>query len=197
MESLEKQMNFLLEVDKLKSIYRQSFIASDNYRHENSAEHSWHVALASQVLFEYAGKDVDICRVMKMLLIHDIVEIEVGDTFAFADEPAIALQAEKEQQALDRLFGLLPNSQRNEMITLWQEFELGESADAKFSKCMDRIVPFLQNMANGGKSWIQHGIKKSQVLKRNQPLEHISPSLWRFICQQIEEAVSKGWLQDL
>lgn len=196
MLDLTQQLSFLIEVDKLKSVYRKALVKSDNNRFENSAEHSWHVSLAANLLAPYAEQPVDIQRVTMMLLLHDIVEIDAGDTFAFDENAVLAQQAAIEQKAAERLFGLLPAHQRNTYIALFNEFELAETADAKFAKAMDRILPLIQNMQNQGGSWAQHDVSKQQVINRNKHLAEIAPKLWVYVLEQIELATQKGWLTD-
>lgn len=196
MEELQKQLDFIIELDRLKGVYRQALLKSDKNRFENSAEHSWHISLASQILHEYAVEKVNISRVTSMLLIHDIVEIDAGDMFAFSDEKSLAEQEDKEIAAAVRIFGLLPEHQFQTFKALWIEFEQAETVDARFAKAMDRILPLLQNMRNEGGSWARHNVKKSQVIKRNQFLEGLAPDLWTFVCKQIDIAVQNGWLQD-
>lgn len=192
-ETLKQQIEFINELDKLKSVYRQTMVKSENSRQENSAEHSWHIAMMATLLSEYVSEPVNIHRVVTMLLIHDIVEIDAGDTFVF-DAEQVADQEEKEIQAANRLFGLLPESQRDHLIGLWQEFEALESHDARFAKAMDCMLPLLQNMDNNGGSWAKHVVSRAQVLKRNQYLENLAPELWNYALEQIDLAVEKGWL---
>jgi putative hydrolase of HD superfamily len=196
MEALNKQLDFIIELDKLKGVYRQALVKSDKNRFENSAEHSWHISLTAQILQEYAEEKVNVSRVMSMLLIHDIVEIDAGDMFAFSDKKALAEQKDKEIKAATRLFGLLPEKQFQAFNDLWLEFERAETIDARFAKAMDSVLPLLQNMRNEGGSWVNHKVKKSQVMKRNNFLEGLAPQLWLYVCQQIDIAVAKGWLQD-
>ncbi|WP_028117386.1 HD domain-containing protein [Ferrimonas senticii] len=192
--SLTLPLEFLLEIDKLKAVYRQTTVACDNNRFENSAEHSWHIALLAQVLAPYAEQPIDVSRVTLMLLLHDLVEIDAGDTFAFDTQVDMAAQSQHELQAAQRLFGLLPAKQAQAWTALWQEFEQAQSADAQFAKAMDRVLPLIQNMHNQGGSWARHRVSRSQVLARNRYLEYSAPKLWQFACEQIELAVSKGWL---
>ncbi len=194
MADLDQQLNFLIEIDRLKSVYRQNLVKSDNNRNENSAEHSWHISMVAHTLHQYAAEPVDISRVIHMLLIHDIVEIDAGDTFAFADAGQQEAQENKEIAAATRLFGLLPNQQFLATKSLWLEFEEAKTADARFAKAMDRLLPLLQNMANDGGSWVKHGVSKSQVIKRNQFLEGLAPELWAYALGQIQLAVENGWL---
>jgi putative hydrolase of HD superfamily len=196
MEALNKQLDFVMELDRLKSVYRQALVKSDDNRFENSAEHSWHITLTAQILHQYAVEKVDIARVISMLLIHDIVEIDAGDMFAFSDQKDLAEQEEKEIVAATRIFGLLPDKQFQHYKQLWLEFENAETIDAKFAKAMDRVLPLLQNMRNDGGSWARHNIAKSQVINRNKYLEGLAPKLWLYACEQIDIAVEKGWLRN-
>lgn len=193
---LEQQLDFIYELDKLKAIKRQALLKADNNRQENSAEHSWHIALTGLVLKDYAEGDIDIVRVVTMLLIHDIVEIDAGDTFAFADEQDLDAQEEKEIAAAKRIFGLLPEEQYQHYNQLWLEFEAAQTADAKFAKSIDRILPLIQNVRNEGGSWKKHSVAKSKVLKRNEYLQTAAPRLWQYAVEQIDQATQKGWLQD-
>ncbi|WP_372880363.1 HD family hydrolase [Psychromonas sp.] len=194
MKELKQQLNFIMELDRLKAVYRKTMVQSDDNRQENSAEHSWHISMVATVFHQYAQEPVNINRVVSMLLIHDIVEIDVGDTFAFAAQQDLDAQEEKELRAANRLFGLLPETQFQLFQTLWLEFEQAESADARFAKAMDCILPLIQNMANQGGSWAKHEVKKHQVLKRNQYLQDLAPKLWSYACSEIDLAVEKGWL---
>lgn len=196
MQDLNQQLDFIIELDKLKGVYRQALVKSDSNRFENSAEHSWHIALTAHILHAYAEENVDISRVMSMLLIHDIVEIDAGDMFAFSDQPSLLEQENKELAAAARLFGLLPEKQFHAFQQLWLEFENAETVDARFAKAMDRLLPLLQNMRNEGGSWSRNNVAKSQVIKRNQYLLGLAPQLWLYVCQQIDIAVGKGWLRD-
>lgn len=196
MSTLKQQLDFILELDKLKAVQRQALVKPDNNRKENSAEHSWHIAMLANTLKDYAETPVDILRVVNMLLIHDIVEIDAGDTFAFAQQSDLDGQHEKELQAANRIFGLLPQEQGDSLKTLWLEFEAAQSHDARFAKAMDRILPLIQNMQNEGGSWARHTVSKSQVLRRNQYLQDLTPALWQYACEQIDIAVENGWLTD-
>lgn len=196
MLNLKQQINFILTVEELKRVRRQTTVKADGDRRENSAEHSWHIALMAQVFQDYAAEKINISRVVLMLLLHDVVEIETGDLFAFADAADLDLQSQNERAAADRLFGLLPDQQGLALKEIWLEFELADSPDAKFAKAMDRILPLLQNMQSEGGTWVEHGIAKSQVLVRNQYLEKAAPKLWAYVCEQIEEATRSGWLKN-
>ncbi len=196
MTRLTQQLAYIAELDRLKAVYRQALVRSDGNRRENSSEHSWHIALLASTLHEYAEGPVDITRVIGMLLIHDIVEIDAGDTFAFAEQKQLDAQADKELAAAERIFGLLPEDQYRQTLDLWLEFEAAETADARFAKAMDRVLPLLQNMQNEGGSWVAHRVRKTQVLQRNLHLKSSAPSLWRYVCEQIDSAVERGWLLD-
>jgi putative hydrolases of HD superfamily len=160
---LAEQIAFLVEIDKLKTVIRQNLIA-DGSRQENTAEHSWHLALCATMLAEHANEPVDVGKVVQMLLIHDLVEIDAGDTFVYASADEIAAQDHKEQAAAERIFGLLPIDQSARLHALWEEFEAKESAEARFAKAVDRIQPMLLNLASGGGSWERHGITADRPL---------------------------------
>ncbi len=191
-DRLTRQIAFLLEIDKLKSILRQTYLVNEP-RYENSAEHSWHLAMAALILAEHANEPVDSLRVLKMLLVHDIVEIDAGDTYVYG------VQTEKaalEEAAADRIFGLLPEDQREEVRGLWEEFEARETPDAKFAAGLDRIMPILHNYHTEGHSWRKHGIARSQVLARNGHTAAGSEVLWEYILTVIDDATAKGYLVD-
>ncbi|ELA8075737.1 HD domain-containing protein [Vibrio alginolyticus] len=194
MERLEKQLALLIELDKLKSILRRTRVKSAEGRLENSGEHSWHVALMAILMEEHANAPVDICRVMKMLLIHDVVEIDAGDTFVY-DTAASQEQAEKEIRAAERLFGMLPSDQEQELLALWHEFEAAQTDDAKYAKALDRLIPMLLNYHNNGQSWKEHGVSREQALTINKRIEFGSVTLWDKAKELIEEATEKGWLK--
>mgnify|MGYP005740293917 FL=1 len=194
MSRLEQQLALLMELDQLKSVLRRTRVKSADGRLENSAEHSWHVALMAILMEEHANEPVDIDRVVKMLLLHDIVEIDAGDTFVY-DVAASAVQEEKELAAAQRLFAMLPEEQGKELLELWLEFERAESADAKFGKALDRIIPMLLNYHNNGQSWQEYGVTREQALTVNRKIEYGSQALWDKAQQVIEEATQKGWLK--
>ena len=194
MSRLEQQLALLMELDQLKSVLRRTLVKSADGRLENSAEHSWHVALMAILMEEHANEPVDIDRVVKMLLLHDIVEIDAGDTFVY-DVAASAVQEEKELAAAQRLFAMLPEEQGKELLELWLEFERAESADAKFGKALDRIIPMLLNYHNNGQSWQEYGVTREQALTVNRKIEYGSQALWDKAQQVIEEATQKGWLK--
>ncbi|ACY51327.1 metal-dependent phosphohydrolase, HD subdomain [Vibrio antiquarius] len=194
MERLEKQLALVIELDKLKSILRRTRVKSAEGRLENSGEHSWHVALMAILMEEHANAPVDICRVMKMLLIHDVVEIDAGDTFVY-DTAASQEQAEKEVRAAERLFGMLPSDQEQELLALWHEFEAAQTDDAKYAKALDRLIPMLLNCHNNGQSWKEHGVSREQALTINKRIKFGSVTLWDKAKELIEEATEKGWLK--
>ncbi|WMJ70619.1 HD domain-containing protein [Stenotrophomonas sp. 24(2023)] len=174
---LQQQLAFLREIDQLKSVVRQSPLL-DRSRRENSAEHSWHLALYALVLAEHAAQAVDVSRVLSMLLLHDIVEIDVGDMPIHGGTSA-TLQAQQEAVAAERLFGLLPQPQGARLLALWQEFEQAQSADAKFAKALDRLQPLLVNVFTGGGTWTENGVSMEQVIARYGPvIRDGAPSLW-------------------
>ncbi|EGR0933732.1 HD domain-containing protein [Vibrio parahaemolyticus] len=194
MDRLEKQLALLIELDKLKSVLRRTRVKSAEGRLENRGEHSWHVALMAVLMEEHANAPVDICRVMKMLLIHDVVEIDAGDTFVY-DTAASKDQAEKEIKAAERLFGMLPTDQGQELLALWQEFEAAQSDDAKYAKALDRLIPMLLNYHNNGQSWKENSVTREQALTINKRIEFGSVTLWDKAKELIEEATEKGWLK--
>ncbi len=190
MNRLRQQMDFLREIDRLKQVQRRSLLLHEE-RWENSAEHSWHVAMAVWVLAEHANEPVDVCKVIQMMLLHDIVEIDAGDTYVY-DEAAMAAKAEKEQQAAERLFGLLPPDQAARFRAIWDEFEAGETAEARFAAAVDRLLPVTHNHGTGGKSWRMHGVSRAQVLARNRPIEAGARPLWAEARAMIEQALPEG-----
>lgn len=194
-DRLYKQIRFFLEADKLKQVYRQNYLA-DGSRKENDAEHSWHLALMCLLLGEHAGdgKQLEMLRILKMILIHDIVEIDAGDTYCY-DKEAAAAKSEKEQRAAERLFKLLPPDQEAEYRALWEEFEAKLTPEARFAAALDRLQPLTLNYASGGKSWQEHQISVSQVLERNCEIADGSPLLWEFARSMIDEAVKSKQLK--
>lgn len=175
---IDRQFDFIKEIDKEKFIGRQTYL-SDASRKENDAEHAWHTAIMTVLLSEYANEEIDVLKTVTMLLIHDIVEIDAGDTYAY-DEAAAKSQHERERRAAERIFGLLPDDQGERLKALWEEFELGESKEARFAHAMDNIQPTMLNAATGGKAWVEHEVKLSQVLKRNKCTPEGSERLWEY-----------------
>ena len=175
-ERLRQQMDFCREIDKEKEVFRQSYLCSGN-RRENDAEHAWHAALMAVILEEYANEKVDLLKTITMLLIHDVVEIDAGDTYAY-DVEGLKSQAEREEKAADRIYGLLPEDQRERMLALFREFEEGESPEARFAKALDNVQPVMQNDASGGKDWREKGIHLSQAIERQKRTARGSQILW-------------------
>ncbi|MBD2526508.1 HD domain-containing protein [Nostoc sp. FACHB-133] len=191
---LTEQIQFIIEIDRLKHIMRQTLLM-DGSRRENSAEHSWHLAVMAIALVDYAPDGVDIFHAIKMLLIHDLVEIDAGDTFCY-DVQGNDSKAVREAQAALRLFGLLPADQGSELRSLWDEFEAGETPTAKFAAALDRIQPLLHNQQTQGGTWRIYGISRNQVMKRVAPVETGAPELWPFVLQLIDDCVTAGYLKD-
>lgn len=189
-DRLRRQLALILEADRLKTVLRRTLI-SDASRHENSAEHSWQLALAAMTFAEHAEDGVDIARVMRMVIVHDLVEIDAGDTFAY-DTNANLGRVEREQRAASRLFGLLPDEQGTEMRALWDEFEEGRSATARFAIALDRLLPLLLNDRTEGGSWRVHGVTKPQVLRRMAPIEEAIPALWPLVLEIVERNCALG-----
>ena len=190
----EKQMAFILEADKEKNILRQTHLSGGG-RQENDAEHAWHMAMMIYLLKEYANEPIDLARTMMMALIHDIVEIDAGDTYAY-DETAMASQAERERLAADRIFGLLPDDQRDELRALFEEFEAGETAEAKFARTMDNLQPLMLNNSNNGGDWREHQVTKTQIMKRHGRNQIGSAFIGEYTRELIEENVRKGNIRD-
>ncbi|MEO6992994.1 MAG: HD domain-containing protein, partial [Lacunisphaera sp.] len=192
-ERLRRQIAFIIEVDKLKEIFRQT-ILTQSRRAENSAEHSWHFALMIIVLAEHSNyQPLDVLRVLKMVLIHDLVEIDAGDTFAY-DTKNMVDQHAREARAADRIFGLLPPDQTTELRALWDEFEDKKTPEAKFANACDRFHPMLLNCLTEGNSWQKHGITQDRVLARNAHVADGSQALWEYAVKMINDAVTSGHL---
>ncbi len=189
-ERFAKQLAFLLEADKEKEIYRQTHLTGYK-RQENDAEHAWHMAMMIYLLKEYANEPFDLAKTMMMAIIHDIVEIDAGDTYAY-DLQAVALQKEREARAAERIFGLLPDEQKAEMIALFNEFEEGKTAEAKFAHVMDNFQPLMLNDANNGGDWRLHTVKKSQVMKRQKRSQEGSEEIWAYTKKLIDKNVKNG-----
>lgn len=189
---LHKQIQFIVEVDKVKNIFRQTYLADAN-RKENDAEHSWHLALMAVLLKDYMEEEADLIKVMTMVLIHDLVEIDAGDTYAY-DEKGAVTKRDREEKAADRIFGLLPEDQENEFRNLWEEFEAYKTAEAKYAHLLDNFQPLLLNDASGGKSWTEHGVHKSQVYKRNERIPETSGMIWEQIQAIVQKHIEQGHL---
>jgi len=193
-ERLEKQLAFALEADKEKRITRQNY-NSDGVALENDAEHAWHMAVMAILLSEYANEPVDLLKTVKMILLHDVVEIDAGDTYAY-DEEAKKSQEERESAAADRIYGLLPEDQRDELFALWREFEDQNTPEARFARTMDNLQPMMLNDASDGKSWVEHGIRLDQILERNKNSAAGSEELWQFARKNwLEKNVAQGHIQ--
>ena len=191
MERLQQQIDFILEIDKLKKVIRQNYLA-DGSRKESDTDHSWHLAIMCFLLAEYANNDIDVLKTLKMVLIHDIVEIDAGDTYAYDKNASDSDKTERELLAAERIFNILPEDQAKEIRALWDEFEEGNTMEARFANALDKIQPALLNDASGGKSWIEHGVEYSQVLKRNERTSEGSKELWAYIKEIIDKNVVSG-----
>jgi putative hydrolases of HD superfamily len=192
-EPLDSQLRFVLEADRLKTVLRQTVITGGS-RRENTAEHSWHLALMAVVLGEHAPPGTDLARVCTMVLLHDLVEIDAGDLFLYADADAQARQEEAERAAADRIFAILPGAQGAQLRALWQEFEERRTADARFARALDRLQPMLLNMQTNGGTWREHGITADQVLSKVALIEEGSASLGAYARAMIATAVQRGIL---
>lgn len=190
---LKKQMEFILELDKLKHVMRQSYVA-DGSRHENDSEHSWHLALMAMLLSEYANEKVDVLQVIKMVLIHDAVEIDAGDTYAY-DEAGNATKRQGEVAAAERIFNILPKDQAEEMRALWEEFEACETPESKFANVLDRVQPVMLNDITGGRAWREHDVATGQVLERNKKTRDGSEGLWEYVRDIIDKNEKLGNLR--
>ncbi|MDY5844937.1 MAG: HD domain-containing protein [Bariatricus sp.] len=188
---IDQQFDFICEIDKEKFIGRQTYL-TDAKRKENDAEHAWHMALMTILLSEYSNEPIDVLKTVTMLLIHDIVEIDAGDTYAY-DEAAKATQREREQKAAERIFGLLPEDQGERLRKIWEEFEERKTPEARFARTMDNIQPMMLNAATDGKAWEEHEVRISQILKRNERTAEGSKQLWEYAKENfIEPNLKKG-----
>lgn len=193
MERLKKQMDFIVEIDKLKNIFRQSLV-TDGSRNENDAEHSWHLCMLAITLEEYAEKDTNIFKCIKMMLIHDIVEIYAGDTYLYDDE-AMKDKSERELRAAEKIYGLLPKEQGDIFKNLWLEFEEGKTKEANFANILDRMQPLMLNYLTDGKAWKEHEISAKQVFEKNKRLfKNGHPKIAEYISNIINESIEKGYL---
>ena len=193
-ERLKKQMEFALEIDKEKNIYRQTHL-SNHGRNETDAEHAWHMAIMAYILREYSNEKVDISRVILMCLIHDIVEIDAGDTYAY-DTEMLKTQKAREDAAKERIFSLLPDDQRKELTALFDEFEACETAESKFAHAMDNLQPLMLNHSNGGEDWRAHNVTRKQVYKRQEKTKLGSETLYELTDKLIQENIAKGSLSE-
>ena len=191
-DNLIKQVSFIKEIDKLKYIQRKTKLFNSD-RHENDAEHSWHLAMMTIVLAEHSDKPIDVLKVLKMVLIHDIVEIDAGDTFIY-DTLKNHTNTEQELIAAKRIFGLLPAEQAEEFIAIWEEFEEGMTDDAKFAKSMDRFEPLLQNTSNNGGTWTEFNVPYQNVYDKKKAIKNGSTAIWNYAENLINESVDKGIL---
>ena len=180
---LEKQFDFFREIDKEKFIGRQTYL-TDGERKENDAEHAWHMGIMTVLLAEYANEKIDVLKTVMMLLIHDLVEIDAGDTYAY-DEEGKKTQREREEKAAKRIFGLLPEEQGGKLMALWEEFEAYETPEANFAHTMDNIQPVMLNDATDGKAWLEHGVHLSQILGRNKKTAEGSRELWQYAYEKM------------
>jgi len=193
-EKMKGQLQFLIVADKMKSVFRQT-ILTDKSREENDAEHSWHLALMAMTLFEYTGiSGVDLNRVIKMVILHDMVEIYAGDTFAY-DTKGYETKEKRESDSADRLFCLLPEDQGAEYRSLWEEFDRMETPDAIYASAIDRLQPFLNNFMTGGHTWVKHGVSAEMVYERMAPIKTALPEIWEFVEYVIHDSREKGFLK--
>lgn len=194
-DRLKQQFDFIREIDKEKFIGRQTYL-SDGIRKENDAEHAWHMALMTILLSEYANEEIDVLKTVTMLLIHDLVEIDAGDTYAY-DTEGNKTKKQREEKAADRIYGLLPEDQKEKLRKLWDEFEEWESPEARFAHAMDCVQPLMLNAATEGKSWEEHGVRLNQVLTRNKHTAEGSAELWQYAYKNfIAPNVEKGRLKE-
>ncbi len=190
---LDQQLKFTAEIDKMTSILRRTVLI-DQSRRENDAEHSWHIAVMAMLFSEYAKETVDIGRVVKMCVVHDLVEIYAGDTFAY-DTAGNKDKEEREKKAADKLFGELPEEQGNMIRELWEEFDKMETSDAKYAACMDRLQPFLHNTLTAGHTWAEGETNRSSVEKRMEIIRDFMPEVYKWIEANLDRAVERGWLR--
>ena len=194
-DRLEQQISFIREIDKEKQIGRQTYLTGGS-RKENDAEHAWHIALMAILLSEYANEPIDLLRTVTMLLIHDLVEIDAGDTYAY-DEAAKATEHDREARGADRIFGMLPREQGSALRALWEEFNAGETPEARFAHAMDNFQPVMLNAATDGRAWAEHEVRLSQILRRNRITPEGSDRLWEYALQHfIQPNVERGRIRD-
>lgn len=193
-ERLRQQIEFIVEIDKLKHVLRRNLVI-DGSRRENDAEHSWHLAVMACLLQEYVEEPVDLTRVLKMVLLHDLVEIDAGDVFCYDDQAHIG-KAAREAQAAERLYGLLPEDQAQEYLDIWREFEEHRTPEAKFAACLDRLQPILQNYHTQGGTWVEYKVPLAKVRKRLEPIKEASVELGEFVEELICDALAEGFLEE-
>jgi putative hydrolase of HD superfamily len=189
-EKFKRQIAFIIEIDKLKTVLRKTKLLHEE-RFENSAEHSWQLALAALILSEYCNEKIDIAHVVKMLLVHDLVEVYAGDTLHYHKEADETL-LRRERAAAKKIFGILPEEQEKELLTLWNEFESQLTPGAKFATAIDRLVPMILNFCSDGKAWKEFSITPAQVIDKNKHIKNGSEDLWKFAQQIIQDAIDKG-----
>ena len=190
---LDQQLRFTAEIDKMTSILRRTMLI-DGSRRENDAEHSWHIAVMALIFEEYATEPVDVSRAVKMCVVHDLIEIYAGDTFAY-DVAGNADKAEREAAAADKLFAQLPEKQGAEIRSLWEEFDSMETPDSKYAACMDRLQPFLHNTLTGGHTWVESGTARSSVEKRMAIIKDFMPEVYKWVEKNLDNAIANGWLK--
>ena len=190
---LDQQLRFTAEIDKMTSILRRTMLI-DGSRRENDAEHSWHIAVMALIFSEYAKEPVDTARAAKMCVVHDLIEIYAGDTFAY-DLEANKNKAEREAEAADKLFAQLPPEQGAELRTLWEEFDAMQTPDSKYAACMDRLQPFLHNTLTNGHTWVQSGTNRAVVEKRMAVIKDFMPQVYKWVEKNMDAAIEKGWLK--
>ena len=193
-DRLKEQIDFILEIDKMKEILRQNYLADGSAR-ENDADHSWHLAMMALILSEYSNEKVDVTRVVPMVLTHDLVEIDAGDTYAY-DEAGALTKEKREKAAADRIFGILPKEQGTWMRGLWDEFEACNTPESKFAHVLDNSLPLFLNHAAGRISWKEHKVKRSQIYKRNRITGDGSAKIWEYMQELIQENINKGNIID-
>ena len=190
---LDQQLRFTAEIDKMTSILRRTMLI-DGSRRENDAEHSWHIAVMALIFEEYAAEPVNVSRAVKMCVVHDLIEIYAGDTFAY-DTAGNADKAEREAAAADKLFAQLPSEQGAEIRSLWEEFDAMQTPDSKYAACMDRLQPFLHNTLTGGHTWVESGTARPSVEKRMAIIKDFMPEVYKWVKQNLDNAIAKGWLK--
>ncbi|MBC7088057.1 MAG: HD domain-containing protein [Tissierellales bacterium] len=191
-DKLIKDINFIVEIDKMKSIYRRTKVINER-KNEDDAEHSWHIAVMAMVLHEYSDEEIDLLKTIKMLLVHDLVEIYAGDTFCY-DKASNGDKKEREEMAAKKIFGLLEEDKGEEFKTLWEEFEAMETIEARFAASMDRLQPMLNNYNNYGGTWKEYNVTKEEIYKRIEPVKYSSKELWEFVLYMLEDAYNRGYI---